>query len=123
MAKPMRNIPKRPFFTIGGQPPLRSPFFIGGKPIFFGTAEELLFQQLHQRASSPVRKLSGKEWVPAAYARRPGELLAMGITDASKALAAESKTAPDCVKPLTVGYIKNLLRENGAFPKAYRGRK
>src|SRR5262245_9792510 len=41
-----------------------------------------------------VAKLSGKQWVPNAYARRPDELLAMDITGASEALAEESKTAP-----------------------------
>jgi len=69
----------------------------------------------------PVPKLSGKQWVKAAYDRRPNELLAMGITGASEALAEESKTAPDCAKPLTARYIEKLLRELRTFPKAHRG--
>src|SRR5262245_43887066 len=68
----------------------------------------------------PVKNLPGKAWVPVAYARRPDALLAMGITGASIALAEESKTALDCAKPLTVGYIKNRLRELEVFPKARR---
>jgi hypothetical protein len=68
-----------------------------------------------------ARKLSGKEWVPVAHKRRPDELLAMGITGASEALVEESKTAPDCAKPLTVRYIEKLLRKLGVFKKAYRG--
>jgi hypothetical protein len=71
----------------------------------------------------PVPKLSGKEWVPVAYARRPDELLAMGITGASEALATESSNAVDCAEPLTARYIENLLRELKAFPKAHRGSK
>jgi hypothetical protein len=110
MAKARRNIP-------------RSPTFINGRPVVFGPMTPELLLQMLQRSQPAVRKLSGKEWVPAAYARRPDELIALGITGASGALATESKTAPDCAKPLTAGYIKNLLRENGAFPKANRGRK
>jgi hypothetical protein len=68
-----------------------------------------------------VAKLSGKRWVSNAYGRRPDELLAMGITGASEALAEESKTAPDCAKPLIARYIEKLLRERGTFPKAHRG--
>jgi hypothetical protein len=68
-----------------------------------------------------VPKLSGKSWVSKAYARRPDELHAMGITGASKALAGESKTAADCAKPLTARYIEKLLRELAVFPKAPRG--
>jgi len=71
----------------------------------------------------PVPKLSGKQWVSVAYARRPKELFAMGITGASEALAGESKTAPDCAKPLNKRYIEKLLRELGTFPKAHRGSK
>jgi hypothetical protein len=77
-----------------------------------------------QSPNSPVAevpKLSGKEWVPEAYARRPNELLAMGITGASKVLAEESKNAADCAKPLTARYIEKLLRGLGTFPKAPRG--
>ena len=79
-----------------------------------------------QSPNSPiaeVRKLSGKTWVQTAYERRPKELLAMGITGASRELAEEAKTAPDCAKPLTARYIEKLLRTLGAFPKAHRGRK
>jgi hypothetical protein len=68
----------------------------------------------------PVKKLFGKAWVPIAYERRAGELFAMGITGASEALAKESKTAPDCAKPLKARYIEKLLRERGMFVKARR---
>ena len=68
-----------------------------------------------------VRKLCGKEWVPEAYKRRPDELLALGITGASNALAEESKTAPDCAKLLKARYIEKLLRDLGTFEKADRG--
>jgi hypothetical protein len=71
--------------------------------------------------AAEVPKLSGKEWVPRAFAHRPDELLAMGITGASGALAEESKIAPDCAKPLTARYIEKLLRDLGRFPKAPRG--
>jgi len=71
----------------------------------------------------PVSKLSGKQWVPVAYARRPDELHAMGITGASEALAKESESAADCAKPLTARYIENRLREHRTFPKAHRGSK
>ena len=66
-------------------------------------------------------KLSGKRWVPKAYARRSDDLLAMGITGASEALAEESSNAADCAKRLTKRYIEKLLRELGRFPKAHRG--
>jgi hypothetical protein len=76
-----------------------------------------------QSPNSPaeVAKLSGKQWVSKTYARRPNALLAMGITGASKALAEESKTAPDCAKPLTARYSEKLLRDLRVFPKAHRG--
>jgi hypothetical protein len=69
---------------------------------------------------APIKKLSGKVWVPIAYARRPSELLAMGITGASRALAETSNTALDCAKPLKARYIETQLRELGTFPKARR---
>jgi hypothetical protein len=47
------------------------------------------------------------------------------ITDASHALSEESKTAPDCAKPLEKPrYIERLLGELGlrdAWPPKYRG--
>jgi hypothetical protein len=81
-------------------------------------------QSQPQSPKSPITgvpKLSGKRWVSNAYDRKPNELLAMGITGASEALAEESKTAPDCAKPLTARYIEKLLRGLGTFPKAPRG--
>ena len=78
-------------------------------------------EQQSRKECETVAKLSGKRWVSNAYDRRPDELLAMGITGASEALAEESKTAPDCAKPLTARYIEKLLRELGRFPKAHRG--
>ena len=69
---------------------------------------------------APVRKLFGKEWVPVAFERRRGELLAMTITDASGVLAEESKTASDCAKALNARYIEKLLRGLNVFPKACR---
>src|SRR5262245_1115999 len=58
-----------------------------------------------------VPKLSGKKWVPIAYTRRADTLRPMTITEAARALAEESKTAPDRAKPLSEGYIKNELRK------------
>src|SRR5262249_55421464 len=84
---------------------------------------ELASVDVQPQPQPPVSKLSGKQWVPVAYARRPDELHAMGITGASEALAGESKTAPDCAKPLTARYIEKLLRELKVFPKAHRGSK
>ena len=69
---------------------------------------------------APVRKLIGKEWVPVAFERWRGELLAMTITDASGVLAEESKTASDCAKALNARYIEKLLRGLNVFPKACR---
>ena len=69
-------------------------------------------------SAAPVRKLSGKEWIPIAFKRRRDELLALSITEAGKVLAEESKTAPDCRKPLSAGYCTNELRKlNGWAPK------
>jgi len=76
--------------------------------------------QLPNSPIAEIPKLSGKEWVPEAYARRPGALLAMGITGASEALAEESSNAADCGKRLNARYIEKLLRELGAFPKVRR---
>jgi hypothetical protein len=70
--------------------------------------------------TAPVRKLSGKEWVGSAY--RP-ELLALTITDAGKVLAQESKTAPDCRKPLSAGYCTNELRKLNRWPPKPRSPK
>jgi len=84
-------------------------------------AEQQSKQQSEQQSREEVAKLSGKQWVSNAYARRPDELFPMGITGASKALAEESKTAPDCAKPLIARYIEKLLRGLGRFPKAHRG--
>ena len=78
-------------------------------------------EQQSRKECETVAKLSGKRWVLNAYGRRPNELLAMGITGASEALAEESKTAPDCAKPLTARYIEKLLRGLGRFPKTHRG--
>jgi hypothetical protein len=72
-------------------------------------------------AAAPPQKLSGTAWVPIAFDRRRGELRAMSITDASDALAHESKTAPDCAKkPLKARYIEKLLRDLDVWPKARR---
>ena len=71
-------------------------------------------------AAAPPQKLSGTAWVPIAFDRRRGELRAMSITDASRALAHESKTAPDCAKPLKARYIEKLLRDLNVWPKARR---
>jgi hypothetical protein len=71
-------------------------------------------------AAAPPQKLSGKAWVPIAFDRRRGELRAMSITDASGALAHESKAAPDCAKQLKPRYIEKLLRGLDVWPKARR---
>jgi hypothetical protein len=106
---------------------------IRGRPVLFEPPDrlDLLEEELRELQSRlksggppapPVRKLSGKEWVPTAFDRRRDELLAMGtITKASDALAEESWTAADCAKqPLQARYIEKLLRELGVFPKANR---
>jgi hypothetical protein len=71
-------------------------------------------------AAAPPQKLSGTAWVPIAFDRRRGELLAMTITNASGVLAEESKTASDCAKPLQPRYIEKLLRDRNFWPKARR---
>jgi hypothetical protein len=71
-------------------------------------------------APTPVSKLAGKEWVRAAFERRAEELRVMRITDAGRALSAESQKAPDCAKPLSVGYCTNLLRGLVVRPKKPR---
>jgi hypothetical protein len=43
-----------------------------------------------------------------------------GITEASQALHEESKTAPDCAKPLKARYIEKLLRELDVWSRARR---
>ena len=70
--------------------------------------------------AAPVDKLPGKNWVPTAFKRRRDELLAMTITRAGRVLSIESKTAPDCAKPLSVGYCTNELRKLGVWPKKLR---
>jgi len=69
--------------------------------------------------SPPVGKLSGKAWVPLAYARRPNELLAMGISDAARVLANEYETY--CGKPLKPRSVEKILRGLGIWTKAFRG--
>jgi len=73
-----------------------------------------------KQQSEQQPKLSGKEWVEAAFKRRPDELLKLGISKAGETLAKESKTAPDCAKPLGKGHCINLLRELKVFPKKPR---
>jgi hypothetical protein len=76
----------------------------------------------HQEAEQEAPKLIGKAWVPGAYKRRAAELgpHVMDITPAARALSDESKTAPDCVKPLSVGYCRNLLRDLNVWTKKPR---
>lgn len=113
---------------------------VGARPVIVGTGRGIIgrtvigpaeLQQLGQllresrerRSPAAVpagRKRSGKEWVPIAFERRRDELLAMGITGASQALANESETVADCAKPLRARYIERLLRAIGAFRKARR---
>jgi hypothetical protein len=58
-------------------------------------------------------KQSAKQWVPDAFKRRPDELLAMGISKASRELATESgKFGP--------GTVENKLREMKVFEKKRR---
>jgi hypothetical protein len=73
-------------------------------------------------APAPGRKLTGKEWVAAAYKRRAKELgpHVMKITDAGRALSNESNTAPDCAKPLSEGHCINLLRNLDIWRKKPR---
>jgi hypothetical protein len=68
-----------------------------------------------------VRRLSRKKWIPVAFDRRRGALLAMGISAAARELAKESLTAQDCAGPMTDRWAEKLLRDSGAFPQAYRG--
>jgi hypothetical protein len=63
----------------------------------------------------PINKLMGKEWVSVAFERRRNELSRLPITKAGEALADESKTAPDCRKPLSKGYCTNELRKSGIW--------
>jgi hypothetical protein len=70
---------------------------------------------------APVRRLIGKKWVPVAFERRREELLALTITEAGRRLAEESKTAPDCAKPLKPRSAEKLLRNLGLWPQAFRG--
>jgi hypothetical protein len=66
-----------------------------------------------------VRRLSGTKWIASVVKERRDDLLAMSnITDASRVLAEESKTA--CAKPLTPRYIEKLLRPYNVWPKARR---
>jgi hypothetical protein len=62
-----------------------------------------------------INKLMGKEWISAALERRRNELSRLPITKAGGALADESKTAPNCRKPLTKGYCTNELRKSGIW--------
>jgi hypothetical protein len=73
-------------------------------------------------APAPRPRLTGKAWVAVAFKRRAEELgpKVMNITDAGHALSNESKTAPDCAKPLSKGYCINLLRNLDAWPKKHR---
>jgi hypothetical protein len=75
-------------------------------------------------------KLSRQKWIKAAYARRPDELRAMGITAAAEALVAESQNAADCAKPFEQDsrryaekLLRELARELGVFFKTCRGRR
>jgi hypothetical protein len=104
-------------------PDLLVPPTHNGKLIFVDVRVESAAAQLPSPSTAPVRKLSGKMWVPVAFERRRNELLQMSITDASCALHEESKTAPDCAKPLEARYIEKELRALGGFPKANRGSK
>jgi hypothetical protein len=77
---------------------------------------------LLSHAPAKSRKLTGKEWVKNAYERRADELHPdiMDITEAGRELSKESKTAPDCAKPLGEGHCTNLLRELNVWPKKPR---
>ena len=72
--------------------------------------------------AQPPSPLSGKEWVPVAFERRRDELAAMpNITEAARALATESATAPDLAKrPLSVGYCRDELRKLNVWPQKPR---
>jgi hypothetical protein len=74
---------------------------------------------------TPAPKLSGKEWIPAAYKRRKAEFDAkrMNITDRSRELATESNSAPDCEKPLDARYIEGLLRSLDLHPRSRPSKK
>ena len=82
--------------------------------------QQMLERSLAKRRPPPVRKLLGKEWIRVGFDRRRAELLAMTITEAGKQLSEESETAPDCVKPLSVGYCINELRTLGVWKKKPR---
>src|SRR5262249_32007085 len=111
----------RQLSAAGGSEPLQSPQ--SQQPTNERASASADAQSQPQSSNSPIAevpKLSGKKWVPVAYARRPNELLAMGITGASEALAEESKNAADCAKRLNARYIEKLLRELGVFQKVRR---
>ena len=102
---------------------------MGGRRIFFEPRTLLdptaLLEQLRRvegAPSPPVRKLTGKEWVEKARERRADEFHpnVMNITEAGHRLSEESKTAPDCAKPLSVGHCINLLRDLNVWSKKPR---
>jgi hypothetical protein len=93
-------------------------FFIDDSPVYFKASKKS--KKLWRKPSPPVRKISGKEWVPIAFERRRAELFTMGITEAARALANESEKAPDCAKALKARSVENLLRDNKYFPKKSR---
>jgi hypothetical protein len=68
------------------------------------------------KAESPTAggRYKGKAWIEVAYKRRKEEFIRnkTKITAAAKALEGESKTADDCERPLSCGYIKNVLRDS-----------
>jgi hypothetical protein len=66
---------------------------------------------LPKPSGAPIKKLTGKEWIPMAFERRRNELSRLPITEAADALADESKTASDCRKPLSKGHCTNELRK------------
>ena len=56
------------------------------------------FERFERARATPVKKLSGKEWIELhAAGFDPGVVI---ITEAARQLSAKSQTAPDCAKPL-----------------------
>jgi hypothetical protein len=69
-------------------------------------------------AQQPALKFSGKKWISRAFKRKQKQFRKTGvnITDAAKDLAEESKTAADCKRSLSWGYIKAELHNQGLWP-------
>jgi hypothetical protein len=76
-------------------------------------------------AQQSALKFPGQKWIERAFKRKQEQFRKTGvnITDAAKNLAEESKTAADCKRSLTWGYIKNVLRNSDLWHTPPKKRK